>query len=54
MRELQAAVRGTSAGSVPGALVSVTPRGTLIQPDPTVQNLTKTSPREETTIPRWG
>jgi len=53
MRELQAAVLRGSAGQVPGALVSVTPRGTLIQPDGT-QSVTNQRPVTAPQIPRWG
>lgn len=53
IRELQGAVLRGSAVSAPGALVSVTPRGTIIQPDGTVLSTTQ-RPNVPAQIPRWG
>ncbi len=53
IRELQTVVSRSITGRVPGALVSQTARGTLIQPDGASVNIT-TKPTQETTIPRWG
>ncbi len=53
IRELQEASYRAAISQVPGALVSITPRGVLIQPNP-VQR-TVTSPIDVTDkTPRWG
>lgn len=54
IRELQQEAMRARPGFVPGALVSVTSRGVLVQPDGAATNAT-TAPRQSTAqIPRWG
>ena len=53
IRELQTAVSRSITGRVPGALVSQTARGTLVQPDAASINITS-KPTQDSVIPRWG
>lgn len=54
IRELQQEAMRARPGFVPGALVSITSRGVLVQPDGAATNTTNAPRQANTQIPRWG
>jgi hypothetical protein len=54
IRELQVEAMRARPGFVPGARVSITSRGVLIEPDGTGSNTNNAPRTAPATIPRWG
>lgn len=54
IRELQQEAMRARPGFVPGALVSITARGVLVQPDVSASNATAAPRQPQTQVPRWG